>query len=394
MDSTSAMASMWTNRLVCVLALVTGCVRGTNRCLIDSDCDDGHRCDQQICIAPQGPLGPPPCLGQGCDGTLPVAVVRAGPEGPLGSADVWALLDRPERWGFVSFADVTGDGRADLIAVERGPQPGVAGTIWVAAAEGTRFGVPRTAGTAWCPDGAACRLADVDGDGRADLIPVRAIAGSPNRPMVLGSSGAPPVFEELAPVAQACLSGEVCEAGDVDGDKRADLVVFTRGKAGVPGTGNVLVARAGLSGFGDAEVWHPAFCIEEEDCHVGDIDGDGKADIIVLAKENRPGDHALRLALSTGTRFREVSQAAGEVPLCDKTAVCTVADVDGDRKEELIVFGRGSEGLVWRVRSLEATAPQAELWGTGVCGGRDSCQLADVAGSGRRQPISVPLPPP
>jgi hypothetical protein len=305
------------------------------------------------------------------------------------------VLDRAERWSFLSFADATGDGRADLIAVERSTDPARPGSIWLAAAEGSRFGSPRPVGAAWCPENGACRLADVDGDGRADLIPVRAMtpAGGSVRPTVLGSSGAPTVFAELAPVAQACLSGDVCEAGDVDGDGRADLVVFMRGKTGVPGTGIVLVARAGLSGFGDAELWHPGFCLEEEDCHVGDLDGDGKADIIVFAKENRPGDHTLRVALSTGTEFRAISQAL-DIRLCSKGEVCAAADVDGDKRQDLVVFGRGAEGRVWRLRSLGKTTADPELWGTGFCLEGNSCHLADVAGSGASQPISVTLPTP
>jgi hypothetical protein len=319
-------------------------------------------------------------------------VARPGAQGSLGPADAWALLDSTQRWSFISFADVTGDGRADLIAVERAADPGRAGNIWVAVAEQGRFGAPRMAGTAWCPGDDACRLADVDGDGRADLIPVRQAAGAGAvRPMVLSSSRTPPVFEELAPVAQACLAGDVCEAADVDGDKRADLVVFTRGKAGVPGAGGVLVTRAGLSGFGDAGIWHSGFCVEEEDCHVGDVDGDGRADIIVLAKENRPGDHTLRVAFSTGDGFREDGQPSAGPPVCGRGDICAVADVDGDRKQDVVVFGRGREGLVWRLRSLGRTTADPEPWGNGFCVDGNSCHLADVEGKGASRPIVVPL---
>jgi len=289
---------------------------------------------------------------------------------------------------------VTGDGRADLVAVERTADPRTPGTIWVAAAETTHFGAPRPAGSAWCPENDACRLADVDGDGRADLIPVRSTVGDGGwmTSMVLSSGGDPPVFQELAPVVQACLSGEVCEAADVDGDGRADLVIFMRGATGIPGAGAVLVARAGLSGFGDVQLWHPRFCIEEEDCHVGDIDGDGKADIVVFAKENRPGDQHLRVAFSTGTEFRETSQGVSDARLCAKNDVCAVADVDGDGRQDLVVFVRGAGGAVWKLRSMGRTTWPPELWGTGVCADRSSCQLADLQGSGVWQPISVPLP--
>ena len=374
------------------------CAQPTNRCVADSDCNEGRSCLENVCVSSRGPGGspgaggPPACLGDHCDGTL--AIMASSGEQRLGAPVIWAMLDRPDRWGFIGFADVTADGRADLVGVERPTDAVTPGTIWVAAGEVGRFAAPQPAGEAWCPDLRSCRLADVDGDQRADLIPVRAVLGAGGAPpqVLLATQATPAAFSEMTRVPQECLSGDVCEAGDVDADGRANLVIFLRGQFGRPGTGRVLVARAATGRFETAQRWHHFFCVEEEDCKVGDVDGDRRADIVAFAKENRPGDKRIQIAFSTGSDFRMEPQATSDVRLCAKGQVCTLADVNGDRWHDFVVFGRGTEGFVWRLKSVgRAAAYLSEVWGRGLCFDGQSCHLADIMGLGFAQPISVPL---
>jgi hypothetical protein len=93
----------------------------------------------------------------------------------LGTADPWYDKSRPQR---VWVADVSGDGRSDIVGVGNGAYDG---QIWVAKATGTGFVAKKWAGDAvfrtadgWFNAGQQQRVfpADVNGDARADLVGV------------------------------------------------------------------------------------------------------------------------------------------------------------------------------------------------------------------------------
>jgi hypothetical protein len=79
-----------------------------------------------------------------------------------------------------------------------------------------------------------------------------------------------------------CINGEVCALGDVDGDGKADAITF---KPHAPGSqkGNVLVARSNGSAFVDIRLGHGFFCIDNEHCLVGDVNGDRNITRLLIA---------------------------------------------------------------------------------------------------------------
>jgi hypothetical protein len=92
-----------------------------------------------------------------------------------------------------------------------------------------------------------------------------------------------------------CVGNEVCRAADVNADGRADLVAFTHGP-----TPQVWVGLSTGSAFAPAVKWSDYFCTSSESCEVADVDGDGRSDVIAFT---RGPDDSAWVALSHGAGF-------------------------------------------------------------------------------------------
>jgi hypothetical protein len=191
--------------------------------------------------------------------------------------------------------DVNGDGRADIVGFgEDG--------VYVATSTGSSFtfqgkwlnDLSYTSG-AWRITEHERRVADVNGDNKADLI-------------AFGNFG---VYVALSTGTSFNIKTQwntgfgadwgwnktrhVRQVADVNGDKKADLVGF--------GEDGVWVALSNGSSFGDAGMWLGSFAINtgwsvyKHDRQLGDVNGDGKADIVGF------GDNATYVSLSTGSSF-------------------------------------------------------------------------------------------
>ncbi|HEX5375940.1 MAG TPA: FG-GAP-like repeat-containing protein, partial [Solirubrobacterales bacterium] len=202
-----------------------------------------------------------------------------------------ALLD-DEGEHMVDAADVTGDGRADLVSI------GTDGSIYVRpGAEDHSFGTAKSSlgpfvkltwnGGAYEP----IAIDDVTGDGHADLL-AGFISQSGNQ-LIMAPGHADGSFGGLGNGLSASLVGEVdsalldgegdyfLDAGDIDGDGKPDLVSLnTSGTAYVfkgkgDGTFSSGTAAASLNPImDDGEGSEPV--------GLGDVDGDQRADLLAL----------------------------------------------------------------------------------------------------------------
>ena len=240
--------------------------------------------------------------------------------------------------------DVNADGRADVVGF------GTAG-VWVSLANtsGNGFEQPQlwvnnfgyNAG-GWRVDQHPRLLADVNGDGRADVVGFGNAGVWVSLGKTSGNGFEQPQFwvDNFGYNAGGWRVDQHPRAvADVNADGRADVVGF--GNAGVW----VSLAKSTGDGFEQPRLWLDNFGYEaggwRTDAHpriVADVNHDGRADIVGF------GNAGMYLALSTGANFSSpdlriptFGAAAGGWEVSKHPRL--LGDVDGDGKLDVIGFG-------------------------------------------------------
>jgi hypothetical protein len=197
-----------------------------------------------------------------------------------------------------------------------------------------------------------------------------------------------------------CLGEQTCEVGDVNGDKYADLIAFGRETRRGAELGSVWVALGQATSFSPPERRTTGFCLGNEECFAGDINNDGRADLISFVKNTR-GDNDLGrilVAMSTGKSFMAPQTvqygkagARRNLIFCIDNEICRIDDIDGDGSVDLVAFTRDSDpdrpGYVWVARSKtskDLSQPvvfaKPELIKRNFCIHEEICATGEVAG--------------
>ena len=211
--------------------------------------------------------------------------------------------------------DANGDGMEDLVLFAR-----KRGQVYVALSDGTSFAAP----TLWHGFFAVRtyerpRVADVNGDGKADIV----------------------TFATDSPTAY----GDVYVAVS-DGTRFVDL-------NGVPNS---------------SSKWHDWFAVQStEQVRIGDLNGDGREDFFTFLP---PPFAQCYTVLSTGT-----SMAANvlwpEAVAPDARDRVEVGDVDGDGRADIVIFAQGEGKVYVSLGELKAVQLRPTRPGAGEHGGRD-----------------------
>ncbi|MBX3189974.1 MAG: VCBS repeat-containing protein [Labilithrix sp.] len=262
---------------------------------------------------------------------LPRAIFRAPTAGAARVAQAGSLL----------LGDVTGDGRADVC---------VAGPDGIACAATDVVG-ELGAFRAWSRDDhAGAMLADVDGDGRADACRRDSNGVSCARNAGGRFDDARLWLDDMSDARgwRDAAYASTIRLADVDGDGRAD--VCGRGPRGIvcglsSGKGFTrLEPWSAGADFGDEAAWSedPSFF---GTIRFGDLNGDGRDDVCGRGREG------VVCAFSTGRGFTRatvwISPEAADAQgwqRADLAATMELGDVNGDGRADLC--GRGLTGIV------------------------------------------------
>lgn len=275
--------------------------------------------------------------------TFLAAVVIAAPLAGQGTLHVVRADSANERFGRAVSGghDLDGDGHPDVVigayadstgAPEQGSIRVVSG--WTGNEVFARYG----AGKDWLGFSVAIS-ADMDGDGRADVIagaPQSTLGGNPPgyARAFSGATGAI-LWTRTGPNAYSDFGNAVCAVGDVDGDGRGDVAVGARYTNGVGSDSGAVYVYSGDDGallrtFAGAAANH---WYGWSVAGAGDVNGDGCPDLAIgVVGWDEPGLNdcgALELrSLCTGALIRRI-------PGIDATeavgwSVAGGGDLDGD----------------------------------------------------------------
>jgi len=290
--------------------------------------------------------------------------------------------------------DINGDGKADVAGF------GTAG-VYVGISTGSSFGTVtrwttdfgNSSSTPWDPEKTLRMFADVNGDGKADAI------GFGLDGVYVGL--ADPANNRFLPMTKWIANFGYNQAwrvgtyprfmGDVNGDGKADIVGF-----GIPGT---FVSLASNNKFLDAVMVIANFGADQgwdSDKHVrviADVNADGMQDLVGF------GDANVIVSISKGdqggwTATTVSAQYTYDAGWRVDTSVRTITDVNGDNKADIVAFGQSGTQF-----ALALGQNSAITFGTGAQWvndfgynqawrvGEDPRFMADVNGDARPEPV-------
>ena len=284
------------------------------------------------------------------DGTWYWATSSSGFDDTAARAKTWgstALGDVP------FLADIDGDAIEDLVVWRAS-----SGTwFWLLSSSGYDYAGAGSKQWGASALGDIPMLGDMDGDGRADLVIWRPINGTFY--WLTSSSGYSYSFARGVQWGNQ-NEGDKPMLGDFDGDGLQDLVVWRAST----GTWFWLPSSSGYS-YPSARSVQWGSAAEGDVVFTGDLDGDARSELIVW----RPGSGTwFWLTSANGYGYaQQRMQAWGNAALGDVPAI---GDFDGDRSVDLAVWRRSTGTWYWLTSSsgFAPAAARAKQWGSQAAG--------------------------
>ncbi len=291
--------------------------------------------------------------------------------------------------------DVNGDGKEDAVAYfDTG---GLNGDWYVGLSDGTKF---NGAAQPWLTGfGDASHdqfIADVNGDGKADVVLYYDVPGALGKWYVALSNGSS--FVPHSAWLDGHGSGSQRQmVEDIDGDGKADAVAFFD----VPGfAGKWYTALSNGSSFGGGGgLWRDGYAAGSQKQFLGDVNGDAKADAVAYWNAGAGWQGIWYAALSGGGSFGAPTQWTNGHGAGSNHQL--LGDRNGDGKYDAIAYWGAGGGAVdpgtWRAANSNATGTEFEgdqLWKYthGQYGDfvnpADNALMGDVDGNGTDDPVA------
>jgi hypothetical protein len=223
--------------------------------------------------------------------------------------------------GRVAIGDVNADGKPDLVTSNGGDTNAI--SVLLNKGDGI-FEANRDFGPGLLPFDLA--IGDLNGDGSADLAIVNesSVYGNVDLTVFLNAGdGTFPAMHEYRTFEPSSI-----EIGDVSGDGKADLIVPYSDKESGPGVFVYLNRGRGRFRAGVSYSLHGDWATGGSSVAIGDLNGDRKADLAVTSRI-----HAVSVLVNLGDgRFhRQLDYGTGY------PAALAIDDLNGDRRRDLVV---------------------------------------------------------
>ncbi|MEI6651370.1 MAG: FG-GAP-like repeat-containing protein [Chlorobiaceae bacterium] len=233
---------------------------------------------------------------------------------------------------WVITADINGDGHADIISSSGDNYYSTNGIVSVLRNNGDGTFAPKTD---YVTEGAFASLtsADINGDGKADLIGIRVLGYYYDSRFVsvLLNNG----DGTFAPKAEFALDGTFnsVTTADINGDNNADIIIMSMDSSSNTGKVSVLLSK-GDGTFAPKTDYATDGFLGYDPVITADLNGDSKADIIFMSRDTSGITGKVSVLLSKGDG---TFAPATDYAIDGSLTTATTADINGDSKADIII---------------------------------------------------------